>query len=117
MSSVEVMRPWGKFEVIYQNPTKTVTVKLITVNPHSRLSLQYHRKRTEVWTCLTGSVVVELEQQESKLKEGEQFTVPQGKVHRMSAEERTEILEVSLGPFDEQDVVRLQDDYGRTGKT
>ncbi len=111
------MRPWGKFEVIYQNPTKTVTVKLITINPHSRLSLQYHHNRTEVWTCLTGSALVELEQNKFELKEGDQFTVPQGKVHRMSSEERTEILEVSLGPFAEEDVVRLQDDYGRAAKT
>ncbi len=52
-------RPWGRFEKFHEN--KPCTTKLIYVNAHSLLSLQYHKKRAEFWKVIKGTAVVELD--------------------------------------------------------
>lgn len=114
MTEDAVTRPWGSFQIVYQNPTRTVTVKVINLNPRSRNSLQYHAQRSEIWTGLSGVARVELDGRTSDLAEGQQITIPVKSKHRMGTDRGAQILEVSLGPFDEEDVVRLQDDYNRS---
>jgi mannose-6-phosphate isomerase-like protein (cupin superfamily) len=105
-------RPWGKFEKFHEN--KSCTVKLIYVNANSRLSLQYHKKRSEFWKVIKGTAMVEIDEKTSTLEEGETITIPRQAKHRVLALEREcIILEISYGRFDENDIVRLEDDYHR----
>jgi len=109
-------RPWGKFDILAQNASKTVTVKLITINPNSRLSLQYHNKRSEDWTCLSGIATATIDGIETRLFQGNRIQIPIKVVHRLEAssgELGAQILEVAYGAFDEEDIVRIQDDYKR----
>lgn len=106
------IRPWGRFEKFHEN--KSCTVKLIYVNANSRLSLQYHKKRSEFWKVIKGTAVVEIDKKTIVLKEGETITIPRQAKHRVLAlESDCIILEIAYGWFDENDIVRLEDDYQR----
>ena len=105
-------RPWGKFEKFHEN--KSCTVKLIYVNANSRLSLQYHKKRSEFWKVIKGTAMVEIDEKTITLQEGETITIPRQTKHRVLAlENDCIILEIAYGKFDENDIVRLEDDYHR----
>ena len=106
------IRPWGRFEKFHEN--KSCTVKLIYVNANSRLSLQYHKKRSEFWKVIKGTAVVETDKKTIVLREGETITIPRQAKHRVLAlESDCIILEIAYGRFDENDIVRLEDDYQR----
>ena len=105
-------RPWGKFEKFHEN--KSCTVKLIYVNANSRLSLQYHKKRSEFWKVIKGTAVVEIDKKTIVLREGETITIPRQAKHRVLAlKSDCIILEIAYGRFDENDIVRIEDDYQR----
>jgi mannose-6-phosphate isomerase len=105
-------RPWGKFEKFHEN--KPCTVKLIYVIANSRLSLQYHKKRSEFWKVIKGSARVEINEKTIILEEGETITIPRQARHRVLAREsECIILEIAYGRFDENDIVRIEDDYQR----
>ena len=105
-------RPWGKFEKFHEN--KPCTVKLIYVNANSRLSLQYHKKRSEFWKVIKGTAMVEINEKTITLQEGETITIPRQTKHRVLAlGNDCIILEIAYGKFDENDIVRLEDDYHR----
>jgi mannose-6-phosphate isomerase len=107
-------RPWGSFEKFHEN--QMCTVKLIHVNANSRLSLQYHRERWEFWKIVKGIAEVQLDEKLLILKESDSIVIPLGAKHRVKAlEEKCIILEISYGRFNEADIVRLEDDYRRTG--
>ncbi|MDQ3909807.1 MAG: phosphomannose isomerase type II C-terminal cupin domain, partial [Thermoproteota archaeon] len=76
-------RPWGRFEKFHEN--KSCTVKLIYVNANSRLSLQYHKKRSEFWKVIKGTAMVELNEKRIVLEEGETITIPRQVRHRVLA--------------------------------
>lgn len=103
--------PWGKEYVLWEGPR--VTVKLIRVDPGSRLSLQSHQKRDEVWVILApGSV--QQNDHARELGEGEMVTIPRGMKHRLGAGTSVcRVLEISHGVFDQDDIIRYEDDYGR----
>ena len=106
-------RPWGQFEQFVSN--ERVTVKIITVQPGHRLSLQTHENRGEFWQVLDGPIEVTVGDRTWSAQPGEKVWVPQGAVHRMAnqGEVAGRLLEVAFGDFDEADIVRLQDDYAR----
>jgi mannose-6-phosphate isomerase len=105
-------RPWGRFEKFHEN--KSCTVKLIYVNANSRLSLQYHKKRSEFWKVIKGTAMVEVDEKRIVLGEGDTITIPRQAKHRVLAlKSECIILEISYGRFDENDIVRLEDDYQR----
>lgn len=106
-------RPWGRFEQFVSN--ERVTVKIITVQPGHRLSLQTHENRGEFWQVLDGPIEVTVGEQTWSAQPGEKVWVPQGAVHRMAnqGDAPGRLLEVAFGEFDEADIVRLQDDYAR----
>jgi len=105
-------RPWGSFEKFNEN--EQCTVKLLHIKPGSRLSLQYHHKRKEFWKIVTGSATVQVENKQSSLKEGDDIIIPSGAKHRIQASNSgCTVLEISYGSFDENDIVRIEDDYER----
>ena len=107
-----VERPWGSFRQFTQN-TKT-TVKIITVKPNETLSLQSHAKRSEFWRVISGSGSVEIDGIKSEVKVGDEMVVPIGTKHRMSSGlSGMQVLEISSGEFDEDDIARYEDKYGR----
>ncbi|MEO3936655.1 phosphomannose isomerase type II C-terminal cupin domain [Dermatophilaceae bacterium Soc4.6] len=106
-------RPWGQFQQFVSN--EQVTVKIITVQPGQRLSLQRHEHRGEMWTVLDGPMDITVGEREWTAQPGETIWAPQGDRHRMgnSGPAPTRILEVAFGHFDEDDIERLHDDYTR----
>jgi mannose-6-phosphate isomerase-like protein (cupin superfamily) len=112
----KVEKPWGH-ELIWAL-TDVYCGKLLFVKAGHSLSLQFHRKKDESWLVQSGRAKLELgEAGESILKEevisaGAAFHYPPGTVHRVTAIEDTTILEVSTPQI--EDVVRLEDRYGRT---
>jgi mannose-6-phosphate isomerase len=106
-------RPWGRFEKFHENQLSTV--KLIYIKANSRLSLQYHRQRQEFWKVIKGTAQVELDGKIIEVKEEENIVIPKGAKHRVKAlNNNCVILEISYGNFDENDIVRIEDDYERT---
>ncbi len=107
------VRPWGQFEQFVANTP--VTVKIITVSPGHRLSLQAHDRRGEFWQVLDVPLDVHVDGRDWSAQPGEQIWIPQGAVHRMgnSGTRPGRILEIALGVFDEDDIHRLEDDYAR----
>ena len=108
-------KPWGAFEQYTHNLASTV--KIITVAPGGTLSSQYHHHRDELWVVLDPDAQVELGDEVLSPAPGEKLYIPRGTVHRLSCagEQPVRILEVSFGEFDEGDIVRLEDVYGRIG--
>lgn len=105
-------RPWGLFEQYLEN--KTCTVKILFINPNQAVSLQYHNKRDEFWKVLKGRPKITLGNKVVKAKQGDEFFIPKKVKHRIEAgKEKTEVLEISLGKFNEKDEVRLEDKYNR----
>lgn len=105
-------RPWGHFERFTLN--EPCTVKLVHIDGDKRLSLQYHNNREEFWKVVKGPVKVQIANEIKTLQTGEAMMVPKKAVHRLiGAGTDAIILEISTGDFDEQDIVRLEDDYSR----
>lgn len=110
----ESERPWGGFQQLVSN--ESVTVKIITVQPGHRLSLQRHQSRSEMWTVLDVPIDIVVDDRQWTAARGETIWVPQGATHRMgnSGDAPGRLLEVAFGHFDEDDIERLEDDYART---
>jgi mannose-6-phosphate isomerase len=111
--TIEADKPWGRFEQYTHNMLSTV--KVITVEPGGVLSLQYHHRRDELWVVLDAGARFELGDTVFQPEVGERVFIPRGTAHRLSAvgDRPVRILEISFGEFDEDDIVRLEDVYGR----
>ena len=111
----KVEKPWGRFEQYTHNAPSTV--KVITVEPGGRLSRQYHHGRDELWVVLDPGIRVEVGEEIVDPEPEEKVYIPRGTAHRLSCvgENPARILEVSFGVFDEDDIVRTEDVYGRAG--
>lgn len=106
------IRPWGTFECFTKNEQSTV--KIITVNPGEAFSLQKHLHRNEFWRILVGTATVTVGTEQSEAVPGDQFFIPAETIHRAEAHEQgLQFLEISFGDFDEQDIVHIEDRYGR----
>lgn len=136
-------RPWGGFLVIEESQapvfakhffpdedfellkiSEKLSPKILLVAPEKRLSWQYHFRRAEIWRCIDGEVAVatSLTDEESEikhLKEGDKIKLQQGERHRLiGLEDWGVVAEIwqhtdASHPSDEEDIVRLQDDFGR----
>ena len=113
--SLHVDKPWGSFDQFVLNTP--CTVKILTCHPGQKLSLQRHKERGELWVALDEGVVVERDGETLRPAVGEELWLPVGSTHRLSCDAATahpvRVLEISIGTFDELDIERLQDDYGR----
>jgi mannose-6-phosphate isomerase-like protein (cupin superfamily) len=136
-------RPWGGFYVIDENQAQDfaahffpeenfealkisdkLSPKLLLVAPQKRLSWQYHYRRAEIWRCIDGEVAVatsltDEEEEIKKLVVGDKIKLQQGERHRLIGLDSWGIVaEIwqhtdAENPSDEDDIVRLQDDFGR----
>jgi mannose-6-phosphate isomerase-like protein (cupin superfamily) len=107
-----VKKPWGQFELFSSN--EKTTVKIITVSAKKKLSLQYHMQRSEFWRVIDGSGDVIIGNKRISAKKGDIFTIPRKTLHRiMGGPKGMVILEIAKGNFDEKDIVRIEDDFGR----
>ena len=111
-----VTREWGYYKVLHEGDG--FVVKELVIKTGGRPSYQFHHKRSEVWTIVQGEAVVTLDGTEKVYKTGEVVVVPVGVAHRIEnrQEEDLKFIEVQTGTyFGEDDIVRLEDDYGREG--
>lgn len=139
----DLQRPWGGFFVIDESQTAQfaknffpeensetlnlsgkLSPKILMVAPGKRLSWQYHHRRAEVWCCVDGEVAVATSHSDDEtekhiLKPGDKIKLKQGERHRLIGQDRWGIIaEIwqhtdAENPSDENDIVRLQDDFGR----
>lgn len=111
-------RPWGRYQQIAT--ADGFQVKLIRVRPGGKLSLQYHHHRTEHWVIVAGTALVTRDDEEHRLGINEYIHIPLGSVHRLGNPGDTDLVlvEVQTGDYlGEDDIVRLEDIYGRCGDT
>jgi mannose-1-phosphate guanylyltransferase/mannose-6-phosphate isomerase len=114
----EVFRPWGSYDSIDAGPR--FQVKRLTVKPGAKLSLQKHAHRAEHWVVVKGKARITRDQEVFDLGENESTYIPIGAVHRIEnpGTEPVQIIEVQSGGYlGEDDIVRLDDTYGRKGRT
>lgn len=105
-------RPWGGFREFIKN--EPVTVKIIFVNKGEALSLQRHTKRSEFWKVLSGNPGITMGEDYVVALPGDEFEIQAEVNHRISAPtDNVEVLEISRGEFDENDITRIEDKYGR----
>jgi mannose-6-phosphate isomerase len=109
-----VDRPWGTYTVLAE--ADDFKVKTIEVHPGHRLSYQRHSRRSEHWFVVGGEGVVTLDGSSIDVRRGDAVDVPLGTVHRIQNIGNVPLVfvEVQHGDyFGEDDIVRLDDDYGR----
>ena len=105
-------RPWGAFERFTCNEPSTV--KIITVNAGEALSLQKHAHRGEFWRILAGSGTVTIGDETHEAHPGDQYHITEHTLHRAEGgRDGLQFLEIALGNFDEDDIIRTEDKYGR----
>ena len=115
----KVEKPWG-YELIWAL-TDDYCGKLLCVRAGHALSLQYHERKDESWYVQEGRASLELgsvgedDRSAREIKAGDSFRFRPGTIHRVAAHEDTLIIEVSTPEL--EDVIRLEDDYGRAGRS
>ena len=111
----EVFRPWGSYDSIDNGDR--FQVKRIVVKPGEKLSLQKHFHRAEHWVVVAGTGVVTRNDEQISVHENESVYLPLGCVHRLENPGRIPLtlIEVQSGSYlGEDDIVRLEDTYGRS---
>jgi mannose-6-phosphate isomerase len=141
--SKDFQRPWGGFLVIDEDQAQDfsnqffqginieelkisgkLSPKILIVNPESRLSWQYHNRRAEIWRVYKGEVGIirsedDTENEMKIYNKGDQITLKQGERHRLiGLDDYSVVAEIwqhteKNHPSDEEDIVRVQDDFGR----
>lgn len=109
----EDVRPWGRFR---RFPHEGVSsLKIITVDPGGRLSLQYHEGRAEFWVVLDRGLEVTAGDRVWEPAPNEEIFISRGTPHRLRNKggAPARVMEIWLGPSSESDIVRVEDDYGR----
>ena len=105
-------KPWGCFiQYVLNQP---VTVKILEIHAGERVSYQYHHHRSELWIPLDEGACIRIEDEVIHPEPMEPVFIPQGAKHQLIGESKDyRILEIAFGHFDEEDIVRLDDKYGR----
>jgi len=110
-------RPWGWFQTMDEGAR--FKVKRLCVKPGAKLSLQKHWHRSEHWVVVTGTAQVTCGEKEFQLRENESTYIAAGTLHRLANPGHVELhmIEVQSGEYvGEDDIVRIADDYGRSGE-
>jgi mannose-6-phosphate isomerase len=108
-------KPWGTYQTLAL--AANYQIKIITVNPKGRLSLQKHAKRCEHWLVLSGNPTITIENKILTYNPNDYVFIPTGAIHRLENLSNTvpvTITEIQFGSYlGEDDIVRLDDIYGR----
>jgi len=107
-------RPWGNWRVLDRG--KGFKVKRLEVKPGQRTSLQFHHQRAEHWVVATGTATVTVAGKIFTVKQNEHIFIPIKAAHRLEnkGKKLLAVIEVQIGDYlEEDDLVRLEDDYGR----
>ena len=106
-------REWGKFEVLLDEPN--IKVKKIVVSKDKRLSLQLHEKREELWYIASGSGEVQKGNNFIDISAGDEIFIGKYEVHRVKNNGLIDlvIIEIQTGVCQEDDIIRIEDDFGR----
>ena len=110
----KIFRPWGHYESLVED--LNWKVKIITVKPLEKLSLQKHEHRSEHWVIVKGQALVQINNKKIILEENESAYIPQGSKHRLSNNKNIPlvIIEIQTGSYlGEDDIFRFEDNYGR----
>jgi mannose-6-phosphate isomerase len=110
----ETQRPWGRYEILQESAIHKT--KCIYVLPGKRLSYQRHQKRAEHWFIVQGEAEVTIEGKASKVSSGDSLSIKIGELHRIANIGNDEVIfiEVQTGTyFGEDDIERVEDDFGR----
>ena len=113
---VRSVRPWGEF--YGWDAGGEWKLKTLYIHPGKRLSLQYHHHRREHWMLVEGDATATLGEvggktQRLAMKKGEPVYVDVKAVHRLESKKGGVVVEIAFGNFDENDIVRIDDDFGR----
>lgn len=112
MKTYSEQRPWGGFQQ-FTNNEKT-TVKILTIKPGQQFSLQLHEKREEFWKFLDNEARVTIGEKTFIAKKGDELFIAKNTLQRIQAlQNEVNVLEVAYGEFDESDIKRIEDAYGR----
>jgi len=112
MKITTTKKPWGSF-VSYTENEKS-TVKLLYINKGEAFSLQHHNHREEFWKIIEGNPEITIGDKKIDAHKDDEFIIPVKTNHRIYApDDNVTVLEISLGQFDEEDIVRIEDKYGR----
>ncbi len=112
MQTLTVKKPWGQFDQFTHNEISTV--KILSVNQGGSLSLQYHDHRSEFWRIISGHPTVTVGDKVVVAKPGDEFIIKELEQHHLEApSDAVQVLEIAFGNFDEEDIVRIKDKYGR----
>lgn len=105
-------RPWGSFSTLQEG--NGYKVKSIEINPNSSISLQFHNFRSEDWIIVEGYGIIFDGDITTNCVVGDKFHIAAKKTHRATAgKDGLKFIEVQRGICDENDIVRLEDSYGR----
>ncbi len=110
----ESTRPWGRYEILQESDVHKV--KCIWVLPGKRLSYQRHEKRAEHWFIVSGTALVTYNGDEIKMQSGDTIDIAIGDLHRIEniGIDDVVFIEIQSGSyFGEDDIERIQDDFGR----
>ena len=113
-TSPTVYKPWGRYPSLFKS--KTFQIKILELYPGARISLQKHYHRSEHWIIVNGTALVRVGDTEKILRPGESTYVPIGEVHQLANPGKIplRVVEVQYGEYlEEDDIVRIKDDYGR----
>ncbi len=113
----KVKRPWGYFQILQKG--RGWQLKVLYIAPKQAFSLQKHSYRSELWTIAQGKGTATLGKKKIVLKQGDSIFIPKGAIHRCENCTRQDlfIVEVQYGKkILENDIVRLEDNYGRAKK-
>lgn len=108
-------KPWGWYDDLEEGSNTPYKVKTIYIRPNHQFSLQRHNHRQEHWIVVEGDGIVTTSTYTCSVSYGDHIHIRKNEIHRMSAGEfGIKFVEVQTGSIcDENDIVRLEDDYGR----
>lgn len=107
-----IERPWGSFRQLTHNSLSTV--KVHRIKPNQENSWQSHTKRSEFWHIISGGGIIKVDDKEYKVMPGDECGASVGAKHRwIAGPEGMILIEIATGDFDEEDITRYEDDYGR----
>jgi len=113
MKTLTVKKPWGQFDQFTHN--EITTVKILLINQGGSLSLQNHNHRSEFLRIISGHPSVTVGEVKNIANPGDEFIIEKLQPHQLEAPtDDVQVLEIAYGNFDENDIIRIKDKYGRT---